>query len=87
MKEKVDKRLMEFLTLIPQLEEIHFLGIAKILCVKTVQENKLVCDVKDSLHPRAFDEILSDMIDSFCATGKKQRKDILKVMREAVKGE
>ena len=35
--------------------------------------------------PREFEDILSDMMDNFISTGRRQRRDILKMIKEANK--
>lgn len=75
-KEVSSKILIEFINLVPTLEPIEFLGLAKVLCTNTVDED---------MAPRPFEDILSDMIDRFISTGSRQRKDILKVMKNAKK--
>lgn len=75
-REVSSKILVEFIELIPTLEPVEFLGLAKILCTNTVDEN---------MKARPFEDILSDMIDRFLLTGRRQRKDIIKVMKNAKK--
>lgn len=75
-KEVSSKMLIEFINLVPTLEPVEFLGLTKILCTSAVDED---------MNPRPFEDILSDMIDRFVSTGRRQRKDILKVMKNAKK--
>ncbi len=75
-KEVSSKILLEFIELIPTLEPVEFLGLAKVLCTNTVDEN---------MEPRPFEDIFSDMIDRFLLTGRRQRKDIVKVLKNAKK--
>ena len=60
------KTVINFLELVTQLEPIEFVGLSKILCVPLVNQKN---------EPREFEDILSDMIDKFISTGRKQRKD------------
>lgn len=69
-----NKDLLNFIETIPKLEPIEFLGLSKILCVSTVNEN---------MEPRKFEDIFSDMIDRFISIDRKQRRDILKVIKKA----
>jgi len=75
-KEVSSKILIEFIELVPTLEPVEFLGLAKILCTDTVDKD---------MKARPFEDILGDMIDRFVLTGRKQRKDILKVLKNAKK--
>lgn len=70
------KIVINFLELVTQLEPIEFVGLSKILCVSLVNEKN---------DPREFEDILSDMIDKFISTGRKQRKDIIKVLKGSIK--
>lgn len=67
----------EFIKLISKLEPIEFIGIARILCVDIMDEaNKT---------PRDFEDILSDVVVKFNSLARKQRRDILKVLRKVEK--
>ena len=70
------KTVINFLELVTQLEPIEFVGLSKILCVPLVNQKN---------EPREFEDILSDMIDNFISTGRKQRKDIIKVLKQSIK--
>lgn len=76
-KEKVsEKTIIEFITAITKLNPVEFVGLAKVLCTPVVDENN---------EPREFEEILQDMIDRFAGTGRRQRRDILKVVKQTGK--
>lgn len=76
-KDKVSsKALTEFLEEVIKLEPIEFIGLAKILCAPVVDDNKDV---------RSFEDILSDMMDNFISTGRRQRRDILQMIKQANK--
>ena len=76
-KNKVSSKIViNFLELVTQLEPIEFVGLSKILCVSLVNQKN---------EPRNFEDILSDMIDNFISTGRKQRKDIIKVLKQSIK--
>ena len=76
-KNKVSSKIViNFLELVTQLEPIEFVGLSKILCVPLVNQKN---------EPREFEDILSDMIDKFISTGRKQRKDIIKVLKQSIK--
>lgn len=70
------KTVINFLELVTQLEPIEFVGLSKILCVSLVNQKN---------EPREFEDILSDMIDKFISTGRKQREDIIKVLKKSIK--
>lgn len=76
-KEKVsEKMIIRFITGITKLEPIEFIGLTKVLCTPIVDEEN---------NPREFEDILSNMIDRFVATGRRQRKDIIKIIEQTGK--
>ena len=75
-KDKVSSKVFtEFLEEVIKLEPIEFIGLAKVLCAPVMDDNK---------EPREFEDILSDMMDNFVSTGRRQRRDILKIDRKSV---
>lgn len=76
MRTAKQKNLDSFITLIPKLEPIEFLGISKILCIKVVDKD---------FKPRLFTDIFESMLEKFSSIGKKQQKEILKVMKDCIK--
>lgn len=76
-KDKVSSKVFtEFLEEVIKLEPIEFIGLAKVLCAPVMDSNKEL---------REFEDILSDMMDNFISTGRRQRRDILKMIKEANK--
>lgn len=75
-KEISPQTLLKFIQLITKLDPVEFVGLAKILCTPVVDEKN---------EARPFEDVLSDMMDRFISTGRKQRKDILKVIEQAGK--
>lgn len=63
----------EFLSLISKLDPIQFLGLCRIMCVQVAIEKE----------PRQFDNIFNDVITKFPTLGRKQRRDIIKVLKAA----
>jgi hypothetical protein len=67
-----------------KMDAMEFLGLAKILCVHAFDnENK---DENGKPAPRPAEEIIEDCIIAFDNLNRKQRREILRVMRAAVKG-
>ena len=71
-----DRELISFITYINRLEPIEFSGIVKILCVALADESAKV---------RPYEDILSDLIDNFCSIGYRQRKKILRLLKNIEK--
>ena len=63
----------EFLSLISKLDPVQFLGLCRIMCVQVAIEKEL----------RQFDNIFNDVITKFPTLGRKQRRDIIKVLKAA----
>lgn len=63
----------EFLNLISKLDPVQFLGLCRIMCVQVAIEKE----------PRQFENIFDDVITKFPTLGRKQRRDIIKVLKAA----
>lgn len=67
----------EFIELISKLEPVEFIGIARVLCVSIIdEENKTTRD---------FYDILNDVVNKFNTLARKQRREILSVLRRVKK--
>lgn len=78
MIKKEETLTWEFAALVSKLELVEFFGICKVLCVATTKEGKGE-DLRD------FDEVFSDLIDRFVGLGRKQRREVMQVLRKAKK--
>lgn len=79
-----EQTLTEFAKLLGKMDAMEFLGLAKILCVHVFDnENK---DENGKPSPRQAEEIIEDCLIAFDNLNRKQRREILRVMRAAVKG-
>lgn len=67
----------ELVELITKLEPVEFIGLARVLCVDIInEENKTTRD---------FYYILNDIINKFNTLARKQRREILSVLRRVKK--
>lgn len=67
----------ELIELITELEPVEFIGLARVLCIDIInEENKTTRD---------FYDILNDIIDKFNTLARKQRREILSVLRRVKK--
>ncbi len=73
-----EKQFNQFLELILTLEPVEFIGLARILCIDLMSDDK-----KKS---RDFYDILKDMLDKFPTLGRKQRREIISVLKQNKKG-
>ena len=92
-EKKIETDFEFFVRSLPALEPIEFLGLAKVLCVPTVRESKVLELSKEDLERAKngedvdinieetiipADEILEAMMDKFLSLNKKHRKEIKK---------
>ena len=62
---KLEKQINSLISLISKLDHIEFIGLAKILSVQLLQENK---------EPKNFEDILLEILDNFAKLSSKGRK-------------
>ena len=67
----------ELIELITELEPVEFIGLARVLCVDIINE--------EDKTTRDFYDILNDIIDKFHTLARKQRIEILSVLRRVKK--
>ena len=63
-----------FINLIKYLEPVEFIGLARILCVDIIN--------KEDKTARDFYDVLNDMVNKFNTLARKQRREILSVLRK-----
>ena len=99
-EKKIETDFELFVRSLPALEPIEFLGLAKVLCVPTVRESKVLELSKEDLERAKngedvdinieetlipADEILEAMMDKFLSLNKKRRKEINQILKEIKK--
>ena len=67
----------ELIELITELEPVEFIGLARVLCVDIIN--------KEDETTRDFYEVLNDIVDKFNTLARKQRKEILSILRRVKK--
>ena len=78
-----EKQLTEFATLLGKMNVTDFMGLAKLLEVHVFDNDRK--DEKGHPMPRPGDAIIEDCIIAFDQSNRKYRRDILTIMRKAVK--
>lgn len=63
-----------FLKEMARLNEYEFVGLTKVLSVRAVMENGDV---------RPFEDIFRDLLENFLKLNRKQRRNLLKIMKKA----
>lgn len=64
----------EFINLIKYLEPVEFIGLARILCIDIIN--------KEDKTARDFYDVLNDMVNKFNTLARKQRREILSVLKK-----
>lgn len=67
----------ELIELIIKLEPIEFIGLAGVLCVDIIN--------KEDKTTRDFYDVLNDIVNKFNTLARKQRREILSVLRRVKK--
>lgn len=77
------KNLRDFAKLLVQLDAAEVIGLARMLSVELFYAD--IKDEKGLPTPRSGEAIIEDCLVKFNALNRQQRKDILRLMRAAVK--
>lgn len=67
----------ELIELITKLEPVEFIGLARVLCVDIIN--------KEDKTTRDFYDVLNDIVNKFNTLARKQRREILSVLRRVKK--
>lgn len=67
----------ELIELIIKLEPVEFIGLARVLCVDIIN--------KEDKTTRDFYNVLNDIVNKFNTLARKQRREILSVLRRVKK--
>lgn len=71
---------------IPQLEPVEFAGLARVLKVKLLEQtNSTEEEGKVTLTPRAFTDVLEDLLAAFDKCNRKRKKEILALVKATIK--
>lgn len=66
-----EKEFLSFLNMVGKLDHLEFIGLAQILSVPLLTEEK---------KEREFEHMFSDLLDNFIELPQKRRKEILKLL-------
>ena len=71
---------------IPKLDVVEFTGLARVLKVQLLEEVDPAAEqVKDRYAPRAFSDVLNDMLTAFEKCDRKRKKEIISLVKAATK--
>ena len=99
-EKKIETDFEFFVRSLPALEQVEFLVLAKVLCVPTVRESKVLELSKEDFEKAKngedvdvnieetlipAEEILEAMMDKYLSLNKKRRKEINQILKEIKK--
>ena len=79
MNNKQTKQLDEFLKYLTKLQPEEFLGVCRILGVKLGEQ------VEEEVKPRAFEDVLYEVLVNFEKLNRAKRRELLQVVKAAQK--
>ena len=99
-KSRLEKDFEFFVKALPSLEPIEFFGLAKILCVPTVHEEKLEAFSKEDYEKMEVEEkteyvaqfnrpmevILEEVMDKYLSLSKRTRREINQMLKDIKRG-
>ena len=75
------KEIDNFITIIAKLEPVEFMGLARVLKVL------LLTGEGETREPRDFTDVFEDVLENFSKCERVRRREILKLVKGAVKRE
>lgn len=99
-RNRLEKDFEFFVKALPSLEPIEFFGLAKILCVPTVHEEKLEAFNKEDYEKMEVEEkteyvaqfnrpmeiILEEIMDKYLSLPKRTRREINQMLKDIKRG-
>lgn len=82
------KTIDQFIFLIPKLEAVEFMGLARLLKVQVITEDDPAAEnVKDRFKPREFSDVFEDVLRAFNSQNRSRKREILKLMKASISKE
>lgn len=77
MSQKISEKMLDtFIEVLPRLETVEVIGVARLLKVKLYEDNK---------EPRSSQKILEECIVGFSKLNRQRRKELLQVMKDCAR--
>ena len=74
----------KLITLIPKLEAVEFMGLARVLKVKLFEEKDMSAEkLEDKYQPRDFSDVLQDMLGNYNGLNRARKREILRIVKKA----
>lgn len=74
---------MQLIEQISKMEPVEFLGLARLLGVQVLEENKEATEDKDKLKPRSFADVLEDVMAKFDKQNRGRKREIIKLVKKS----
>lgn len=79
------KTIDQFIFLIPKLEAVEFMGLARLLKIQLITEDDPAAEnVKDRFKPRDFTDVFEDVLHAFKAQDRARKREILRLMKASI---
>ena len=74
----------QLINLIPKLEAVEFMGLARVLKVKLIEEKDMSAEkMEDKYQPREFTDVFSDMLANYNDLNRARKREILRLVKKA----
>lgn len=78
------KPIEQLINLIPKLEAVEFMGLARVLKVPVIEEADMTAEkIEDKYKPREFSDVFSDILSNFNKLNRARKREILKLVKVA----
>lgn len=74
---------MQLIEQICKLEPVEFLGLARLLGVQVLEENKEAISEKDKFKPRSFADVLEEVMQKYEKQNRSRKREILKLLKKS----
>lgn len=74
---------MQLIEQISKMEPVEFLGLARLLGVQVLEENKEATGDKDKFTPRRFADVLEDVMAKFEKQNRGRKREIIKLVKKS----
>lgn len=79
------KPVEKLLLMIPHMKTIEFAGLARVLKVKLIEENKDSTSEEDKYVPRNFTDVLDNVLQNFEQLNRSQKREVLNLIKASNK--
>lgn len=74
---------MQLIEQISKMEPVEFLGLARLLGVQVLEENKEAIEDKNKFKPRSFADVLEDVLAKYEKQNRSRKREIIKLVKKS----